>query len=61
MPIDFTKMHGIGNDFIVINALDEPLSLSKEEIKRLSHRRFGVGFDQLLVVEPATTDEAEFT
>jgi diaminopimelate epimerase len=60
MPIEFTKMHGIGNDFIVINALDEPLGLSTEEIRRLSHRRFGIGFDQLLVVEPPTCDEAEF-
>ncbi len=61
MPIDFTKMHGIGNDFIVINALERPFSLSREEIRRLSHRRFGVGFDQLLVVEPPESDDAEFT
>lgn len=60
MPIDFTKMHGIGNDFIVINALDEPLPFDKEQIKRLAHRRFGIGFDQLLVVEPASHEVAEF-
>ena len=61
MPIEFTKMHGIGNDFIVINALDEPLALSAGDIRRLSHRRFGIGFDQLLVIEPPTCEAAEFT
>lgn len=60
MPLEFTKMHGIGNDFIVINALERPLSLSAGEIQRLSHRRFGIGFDQVLVIEPATTPDAEF-
>ncbi|MEM7255859.1 MAG: diaminopimelate epimerase [Pseudomonadota bacterium] len=60
MPIEFTKMHGIGNDFIVINAIDEPMPFDAQEIRRLSHRRFGIGFDQLLVVEPASTPAAEF-
>lgn len=60
MPIEFTKMHGIGNDFVVINALQAPLALDRQTIRQLSHRRLGIGFDQLLVVEPATTAEAEF-
>lgn len=60
MPLNFTKMHGLGNDFIVINALEQPLSLTRQQIQRLSHRKFGIGFDQLLVVEPATTSDAEF-
>ena len=60
MPLEFTKMHGIGNDFIVINALENPLSLKTDQIQRLSHRRLGIGFDQMLVIEPATTAEAEF-
>ena len=60
MPLEFTKMHGIGNDFIVINALERPFSLPIDEISRLSHRRFGIGFDQILVIEPATSEEAEF-
>ncbi len=60
MPLNFTKMHGLGNDFIVINALDQPLLLTRQEIQRLSHRKFGIGFDQLLVVEPATSSDAEF-
>ncbi len=60
MPIEFTKMHGIGNDFIVINALSGPMPLDTDAIRRLSHRRFGIGFDQLLVVEPSTSKDAEF-
>jgi len=60
MRLNFTKMHGLGNDFIVINALDKPFSLTAERIRKLAHRRFGVGFDQILVVEPASRAEAEF-
>ena len=61
MPFEFTKMHGLGNDFIVINALEKPFSLPDRQIAQLAHRRTGVGFDQLLVVEPPDLDEAEFT
>lgn len=61
MPLEFTKMHGLGNDFIVINALEQEFALSPAEISRLAHRRTGVGFDQLLVVEPTTESDADFT
>lgn len=54
-------MHGLGNDFIVINALESDLGLSAREIARLAHRRTGVGFDQLLIVEPAGDSGADFT
>lgn len=54
-------MHGLGNDFIVINALDKAFELSSREISQLAHRRTGVGFDQLLVVEPADGTGADFT
>ncbi|OED39131.1 diaminopimelate epimerase [Chromatiales bacterium (ex Bugula neritina AB1)] len=60
MHLEFTKMHGLGNDFIVINALQDPFPLTVEQIRTLSHRRFGIGFDQLLVVEPASVVQAEF-
>ena len=53
--INFTKMHGLGNDFIVINNIDGDISLSIDEIRKLSDRSFGVGFDQLLMVESATS------
>lgn len=53
MNLRFTKMHGASNDFIVINAMQSPFSLSSETIRALAHRQTGIGFDQLLVVEPS--------
>lgn len=60
MRLTFTKMHGLGNDFIVVNALEKPFALTRDEIRALAHRRFGIGFDQVLIVEPASVDGAEF-
>lgn len=51
MRIPFTKMQGLGNDFIVINAITNNISLSKEAIKKLADRHFGIGCDQILIVE----------
>lgn len=59
-PINFTKMHGLGNDFMVIDDLQQTLQLSSEDIRRLSDRHTGVGFDQMLVVSPPTVADAEF-
>ena len=61
MPFEFTKMHGLGNDFVVINALENRFQLSSGEISKLAHRRTGVGFDQLLIVEPSGESGADFT
>ena len=58
--INFTKMHGLGNDFVVMNNIDGDISLSVDEIRKLSDRRFGIGFDQLLMVESAISKEADF-
>ena len=58
--INFTKMQGFGNDFIVIDNIDGDVSLSVEEIRKLSDRRFGIGFDQLLMVENPINKEADF-
>ena len=58
--INFTKMQGLGNDFIVIDNIDGDVSLSVEEIRKLSDRRFGIGFDQLLMVENPIKKEADF-
>ena len=58
--INFTKMQGLGNDFIVIDNIDGDVSLSVEEIRKLSDRRFGIGFDQLLMVENPINKEADF-
>jgi diaminopimelate epimerase len=61
MSISFTKMHGIGNDFIIINAITQKISLKPSQIKCLANRHFGIGCDQLLLVEPALkTHNANF-
>lgn len=60
MRIKFTKMQGAGNDFVVIDATRGPLALEPETIRRLADRHFGVGFDQMLVVEPARSPGTDF-
>jgi len=60
MKIEFTKMHGLGNDFVVINAISQAVNLSTEQIVWLADRHFGIGCDQLLLVEKSTIAEAEF-
>lgn len=49
----FSKMQGLGNDFVVIDAVRQPVALSREQIRFMADRHFGIGFDQLLMVEPA--------
>ena len=56
----FTKMHGLGNDFILIDGVTQPLRLSAEQIRQLSDRHFGIGFDQLLLVEPPDRPDVDF-
>jgi diaminopimelate epimerase len=51
MDIAFTKMHGLGNDFVVIDAISQNVSLTPEQIRTLADRHFGVGCDQVLTVE----------
>jgi diaminopimelate epimerase len=58
--ITFTKMHGLGNDFIVIDAINQSISLSPEQIRLMADRNFGIGFDQLLLVEKPVSDNADF-
>ena len=58
--INFTKMHGLGNDFVVIDAINQTFELSSEQIRFLSDRHFGIGFDQLLLVEAPVSDNADF-
>ncbi|MBL4583416.1 MAG: diaminopimelate epimerase [Pseudomonadales bacterium] len=60
MQLKFTKMHGTGNDFMMINLISQQGSLSSQQIKKLADRRFGIGFDQLLIVEAPTDPEADF-
>ena len=60
MKLHFTKMHGIGNDFIVLDHTKSPFQLTKEIIQSLSHRQLGIGFDQLLIVENSTLKDVDF-
>ncbi|MDE0733073.1 MAG: diaminopimelate epimerase [Gammaproteobacteria bacterium] len=60
MQIPFTKMHGLGNDFIVLDLVSNFVTLTPEQIRSLSDRRFGIGFDQLLQVEPPNEAEIDF-
>jgi diaminopimelate epimerase len=60
MQFEFTKMHGLGNDFVVIDAINQSVSLTPEQLRMLADRHLGIGFDQLLLVEAATTPTADF-
>lgn len=60
MEIKFTKMHGLGNDFVVIDAISQVVNLTTEQIIAISDRHLGVGCDQLLLVERPTDPQAEF-
>ncbi len=53
-------MHGLGNDFVVIDAINQHIDLTPEQILQLSDRHFGIGFDQLLLVEKAISANADF-
>ncbi len=60
MLLRFTKMHGLGNDFMVVDAISQKVRLNADLVRRLSDRNRGVGFDQLLVVEPPNEPEMDF-
>ena len=60
MRLKFSKMHGLGNDFVVIDAINQQVHLTTEQVRFIADRRFGVGCDQLLLVEKPQSDEAEF-
>lgn len=60
MRLRFTKMHGLGNDFVMIDAVSQKITVTPERARKLADRHFGVGCDQVLVVEPPQTREADF-
>lgn len=59
-PIKFSKMQGLGNDFVVIETLHQQVPLTAELIRRLSNRKTGIGFDQLLIISAAKDPQADF-
>lgn len=60
MKLAFTKMQGAGNDFVMIDAITRPVALTPDLVRRLSHRQFGIGCDQLLVVERSDLPDVDF-
>lgn len=60
MNIDFTKMQGAGNDFMVIDAINQKINLSTAQIQWLANRQFGIGFDQLLLVETSNVADLKY-
>ena len=61
MKIRFTKMHGLGNDFVVIDAINQKIALNRKQIRHIADRNRGIGCDQLLLVEPPANDQVQFT
>ena len=51
MKLKFTKMHGAGNDFVVFNGCDQDINLTTAQFRFIADRRFGIGADQILIVE----------
>ncbi len=60
MKLRFTKMHGAGNDFVIVDCRERPLALDASEIARFGDRHFGVGFDQLLTIERSNDASCAF-
>lgn len=60
MKLKFTKMHGLGNDFVVLDATAAPIELTTGQLRFVADRHFGVGCDQLLMVERARTPDTDF-
>jgi diaminopimelate epimerase len=60
MLLQFTKMHGTGNDFVVVDLISQRCRLRPRDVRKLADRRFGVGCDQVLVVEPPGNPEVDF-
>ncbi len=61
MHLKFTKMHGLANDFVVIDAISQAVALTSEQVRFLADRHFGVGCDQVLLVEPARSKGVDFS
>lgn len=60
MQLRFTKMHGLGNDFMVVDLITQRARFSPERVRKLADRNFGIGFDQLLLVEVPTDPDMDF-
>ena len=61
MLVRFTKMHGLGNDFVVLDLVTQRVRINERVVKKLANRHTGIGFDQLLIVEPPSQPEMDFS
>lgn len=60
MLLRFTKMHGLGNDFVLLDLISQNVHINENQIRELADRRLGIGFDQLLIAEPPTDPDMDF-
>jgi diaminopimelate epimerase len=60
IKLKFTKMHGAGNDFVVIDGVRQEVYLTPEQLRFLADRHFGIGCDQILLVKRSQNEEADF-
>ena len=60
MKLSFTKMHGLGNDFVVFDFTKQSYELSTEQAAKIADRNFGIGCDQILIIEPSTRNDIDF-
>ena len=60
MKLQFTKMHGAGNDFVVIDGVRSAIKINEEQIRRIASRNTGIGCDQVLIIEPPKRPDADF-
>ncbi len=60
MKLKFSKMQGAGNDFVVLDGINQKIALTAAQIQALADRHFGIGCDQILLVEPATRPDCDF-
>lgn len=61
MLVRFTKMHGLGNDFVVLDLVTQRVKINERVVKKLANRNTGIGFDQLLIVEPPSQPDMDFS
>ena len=60
MKLSFVKMHGLGNDFILLDGVSQKFNLTADDIRHLSHRKFGIGCDQLLIAQLPSKEDVDF-
>ena len=60
MILEFVKMHGLGNDFVLLDGVSSNISLNRNQISHLAHRKFGIGCDQLLIAESSEAENVDF-